>query len=114
MLIEIYLLFWVIAFVLMLMSFFYRRGEMLLIPFLSASFFFFIGITSYNIEINHCESNIMNYINQTFPEGLELKYFCSNYVKIDTGLGTLSYGLGILMLIYAIYSSITKVGESVK
>lgn len=110
MLLHVYLMFWGLACVLTFFSF-YKR-DMILIPFLATAFFFFVGLSSYSIEIPFCESNIQNYINEANPIGFETTFACHEYVKTDVGLGTLAYGLGMMMLIYAIYSSLSQVGEA--
>jgi hypothetical protein len=102
MIIEIYILFWVIALFTMLMSFVFRvkKYTTMLLPFISMSFFFFLGITSYNITIPFCSYSS--------------EWSCYSYSSSEPFVGYLAYGLGMIMLMYAIYNSITTVGESLE
>jgi len=99
---EFNLLFWIIAFVTAFFSFFLRsrKSEMVLLPFLAALFFFMSGLSSYNIEKNYC------YLNSTDA------WTCHNDIKTDQSLGWLGYGLGSIMIVYAIIGLLGKGAES--
>lgn len=105
MLLELYLLFWITAIVGMIFCFFlrvYKKETFLLLPFLTMAFFFFIGLMSYSIEIPFCNLKSND------------EFVCYSFIFEDSGLSFLAYGLGIIMLLYAIYTSITSVAEVLK
>jgi hypothetical protein len=101
MLIEIYMLFWVVGLSTMLMSFIFRvkRYEFILLPFLSMAFFFFLGIVSYDITRPYCEYSTA--------------WTCYSYSSSEPAVGFLAYGLGMVMLIYSIYNSVVRVSEEI-
>jgi len=94
-------MFWILSIVFSLISFYFsaKKSEVLLIPFLACAFFFFTGISSFSVE-------------EVFCSDYSGSWSCYKYSHVWPNLGYLSMGLGILMLIYAIYISVSKVGEA--
>lgn len=113
MLLETYIMLWILGLAMSFFSFFRaKKGEGILIPYLASLFLFSAGLSSYSIEKTYCESNVENYVNASIPENFELKYDCYSYSKSEPGLGYLGYGLGFLLLFYAIYNSVVAAGEA--
>jgi hypothetical protein len=97
MIIELWIFFAVISFLLFILSCLYRmfENEMLIYGWIATGMFFILGITSQAIEKNYCELDSSD------------AWSCKTLVIKETGTGLMFYGLAlislVLMIIFSIY-----------
>ncbi len=128
MLLEIYLTMIAVGFVLMGLSFYTRiaQHEIILIPFLCAIVFLFLGYTSLTVITPFCTTNLVG-TSELSHEAFNAtdksivttsissnSWSCYEYLNQDTSMSWFFYGLGILMLGYAIITTITAGGDMIE
>jgi len=108
MIIEVWLFFATMSFVLFILSCLYRlfKKEMLIYGWISVVIFFSLGITSQAIEKNYCELDASD------------AWSCKTEVINDFATGLLFYGLGlidlILMIVWSIYQPLEDLREAIE
>lgn len=101
---SIYLFLWITGIALSFLSFYKSTGIFAFFPFLASLLFFVLGLVSYSIEIVFCQAG-----NVTVGE-----WTCYVFNKQEPGLALLAYGLGLLMIAYAIINTFAVAGKAIK
>jgi hypothetical protein len=98
MIVELYLVFWVLAVSTAAASLFFKtdRGEILALPFISFLFFSILAVSSYDITRVYCDMNATS------------TWSCYVAHSQEMYTGYLAGGLGLLILAIGIYFAITE------
>ena len=116
MLLEIYITMIAVGFVLMGLSFFTRiaQHEIILIPFLAAIVFLFLGFSTLNVIKPFCEPTLLTSVLTDNTTSYAQTWSCYKYLDQDTSMAYLFYGLGLLMLGYAIFTTIGAGADAIE
>ena len=80
------------------------KDHAIFFAWLSAVLFFFLGISSYSIEMPFCEAG-----NVTAAE-----WTCYTFTYTSSGLGYFWFGLGLIIFIYAMIMTIREVSSEIR
>lgn len=101
MLYLLYFTFILLGFIFLIVGF-VKKDLAIFLPLLASAMFFFVGISSFNIEIPTCMANETQ------------SWSCYDYTHTsDWPTSYLFYGLGLISIAYAIISALWSFGEAV-
>jgi len=117
MLVTVYVVIAVLGFAGMIVTFSrHEEGDIqenIFLPFVVATLFLVLGLTSASIEKISCESTVNKTVAYNYSDNTTTEYIsdwsCFQTAKENRGLIWLFWGIGLFMLVYAVFVTLSRV-----